>query len=107
VASSVEYSGWGGGAWGQTAWGTDLLVVSVDGVAGTTALGSVAVVADANVSTSGLAATSAVGSVTVNANSNVAVSGLSATSALGSVTATVRCRCRTFWAECYGRYWYR
>ena len=39
MPSSVEYIGWGKGAWGQTPWGTDLTIVSVDGVVGTGSVG--------------------------------------------------------------------
>ena len=43
MASSVEYIGWGSGAWGQTAWGTDLTIVLPDGVQGNATLGAVVV----------------------------------------------------------------
>jgi hypothetical protein len=41
MPSSVEYIGWGSGAWGQTPWGTDLTIVSVDGVVAVGQVGSV------------------------------------------------------------------
>ena len=55
-------SGWGRGTWSQYSWGEPLPVV-VTGVAGTGAVGSVSVVAEANVPETGLAATGGVGSV--------------------------------------------
>ena len=45
MPSSVEYIGWGSGAWGQTAWSTDLTIVSVDGVVAEGAIGYVLIIA--------------------------------------------------------------
>ena len=67
-------SGWGRGTWSQYSWGEPLPVV-VTGVAGTGAVGSVSVVAEANVPETGLAATGGVGSVTVLAAADVGVTG--------------------------------
>ena len=57
----------------------------VTGVAGTGAVGSVSVVAEANVPETGLAATGGVGSVSVVAEANTAVTGSEGTGAVGSV----------------------
>ncbi len=45
-------TGWGRGTWGQAEWGNPL-PVEVTGVAGTSALGSETVVAEANVTLTG------------------------------------------------------
>tara|TARA_R110000782_G_scaffold121346_1_gene212386 strand:- start:150 stop:542 length:393 start_codon:yes stop_codon:yes gene_type:complete len=87
VPSSVQYSGWGGGPWGTpTAWGTGYLATSVDGVAGTTALGSETVTADATVTPTGVAAAGSVGSVSVTGDSNTVPTGLSLTGTAGTVS---------------------
>tara|TARA_R110000803_G_scaffold22649_8_gene56203 strand:+ start:3120 stop:3377 length:258 start_codon:yes stop_codon:yes gene_type:complete len=38
---TVIYEGWGSTTWGQGSWGTDLIIVSVDGVQATGAIGTV------------------------------------------------------------------
>ena len=75
-------SGWGRGTWSQYSWGEPLPVV-VTGVAGTGAVGSVSVVAEANVPETGLAATGGVGSVSVVAEANTAVTGSEGTGSVG------------------------
>jgi len=77
-------SGWGRGTWSQYTWGEPLPVV-VTGEAGTGAIGTVSVVAEANVPATGLAASGAVGSVSVVAEANIAVTGEEVTGATGSV----------------------
>jgi len=77
-------SGWGRGTWSQAAWGEPLPVI-VTGVAGTSAVGTVAVVAEANVPATGLAATGGVGSVTVTGVANVVTTGETGTGAVGTV----------------------
>lgn len=86
MASSTTYIGWGSTAWGQGSWGTDLIVVSVDGVEATTAVGTVSVVADANVFPTGVEATGATGTVTVSGAATVQPSGLEGTTAVGTVS---------------------
>ena len=86
MPSSVTYTGWGSTAWGQGSWGTDLIVVSVDGVQATANLGSVTVSGAATVQPSGLEATGGIGTVVVAADANVSVTGEEATTSLGSVT---------------------
>ena len=71
MPSSVTYSGWGNGAWGQTSWGTDLTAVIPDGVAGTTAVGSVTILSGITVSVTGVAGTATLGTVTTDADSVV------------------------------------
>ena len=76
-------SGWARGTWSQ-----GLGANTSDccyGVAGTGAVGSVSVVAEANVPETGLAATGGVGSVSVVAEANTAVTGSEGTGAVGSV----------------------
>ena len=83
----VPFSGWGRGTWGQLAFGEDS--ITNDGAAGQ--VGSVTVVAEANVPVTGLEATASVGSVTVVAEANVFPTGLEATGEVGvlaSVTGT-------------------
>jgi hypothetical protein len=70
MPSSVEYIGWGSGAWGQTPWGTDLTIVSVDGVVAVGQVGSVTVTGIANVPVTGVAAVGQVGTATVDAEAN-------------------------------------
>jgi|DEB0MinimDraft_6_1074348.scaffolds.fasta_scaffold05856_6 hypothetical protein len=88
MASSTLYEGWGRAGWSEGSWGSPILVVNVDGVAATGAVGSVTVVAEANVFPTGLEATGAVGTVTVDAEANVPVTGLEATGSVGGVTVT-------------------
>jgi hypothetical protein len=78
----VPLTGWGRGTWGQLGWGEGSITNS--GAAGQ--VGSVTVVAEANVPVTGLEATGNVGSVTVQANADVSVTGVSATGSVGSVT---------------------
>ncbi len=59
----VPFSGWGRGTWGQVAFGEGS--ITNDGAAGQ--VGSVTVVAEADVPATGLEATLSVGSVTVTA----------------------------------------
>ena len=59
--------------------------VTVTGVSGTGAVGTVTLTCFSNISVTGIAATSAVGSVTIDAKANVSVTGVAATSAVGSV----------------------
>ena len=57
-------TGWGRGTWSQGPWDA-AIPVTVTGVASTGAVGSVAIVAEANIPVTGLAATGGVGSVVV------------------------------------------
>ena len=59
--------------------------VTVTGVSGTGAVGTVTLTCFSNISVTGIAATSAVGSVTIDAKANVSVTGVAATGAIGSV----------------------
>ena len=86
MPSSTTYIGWGSTAWGQGSWGTDLIVVEVDGVQATGAVGTVTAVAEAIVSPTGVEATGALGTVSVSGASTVQPSGLEATTGLGTVT---------------------
>ena len=88
MASSTSYEGWGRATWSEGSWGTPLIYVYVDGVEATGAVGSVSVIAEANVTPTGLEATGAVGTVSINAEANVPVTGLEATGSVGSVTIT-------------------
>jgi len=80
----VPLTGWGRGTWSQLGWGEGSITNS--GAAGQ--VGSVTVVAEANVPVTGLEATGNVGSVTVQANADVSVTGVEATGAVGAVTVT-------------------
>ena len=82
----VPFSGWGRGTWGQLAFGEDS--ITNDGAAGQ--VGSVTVVAEANVPVTGLEATASVGSVTVVAENSITVpvTGSAGTSSVGSVTVS-------------------
>jgi hypothetical protein len=88
--------GWGGGSWGQDEGlpsataniGTISIVadanVVVEGVTATGSIGSVTVIAEANIAAIGVAGTGAVSPVTVIAESNAPVTGLEATSSVGT-----------------------
>jgi hypothetical protein len=58
-------TGWGRGTWSQGPWDEPIPVI-LTGEAATGAVGSVAVVAEANIPVTGLEATSGVGSVVVD-----------------------------------------
>ena len=72
----VAFQGWNSSTqgWGEGAWGENIAVPGA-----VTAVGSVTVTADANVSVTGLSATSSTNDVSVTADANVSVTGLSAT----------------------------
>ncbi len=65
---TVVFQGWNSSnqGWGDGGWGEDVPLAQ-----GTSALGSVTVTADANVSVTGLVGTSGLGSVTVTADANL------------------------------------
>ena len=79
-------NGWGRGTWNEGAWGTALPLTLTAPSAATSALGTVSVVAKANVSPSGLSITSTNGGVAVDAPGVVGVNGLAATGGLGTAT---------------------
>ena len=68
-------TGWGRGSWSEAAWDT-AIPVTVSGIAGTGGIGSVSIIAEANVPTVGLQANASVTSVLVNADANVNVTGV-------------------------------
>ena len=65
----VPLSGWGRGTWGQLGWNEG----SITNAGATGNVGSVTVVAEANVPATGLQASGSVGSVTIVAAANVNV----------------------------------
>ena len=79
MPSSTTYEGWGRASWGQGSWGTPLIIVNVDGVQATGAVGSVSIAADAVVAVTGVVGTGNVGAVAVSGEANVYPSGLQAT----------------------------
>ena len=79
-------NGWGRGTWNEGAWGTALPLTLTAPSAATSALGTVSVVAKANVSPSGLSVTSTNGGVAVDAGGVVGVNGFAGVSALGTAT---------------------
>ena len=94
--------GWGRSTWGAGPWGQPHSVpisFTISGVAGTSALGSVSVDAEsnvtlsdgeANVSVTLGAATASIGSVTVHHNARFDINGVSATGSLGSPTVVAK-----------------
>jgi len=80
----VPLTGWGRGAWSDLGWGEG----SVTNAGATGNVGSVTVIAEANIPVTGLEATANVGSVTVQANADVSVTGLEATGVVGAVTTS-------------------
>ena len=83
----ANITGWGRGTWGQLTWGEPLPVILTAPSAATSALGTVSVVAKANVTPTGQSATGGVSGVGVNAQA-VAVCP-SAVGTLGSVSVLV------------------
>ena len=79
-------NGWGRGTWGQLTWGEPIPVTLSAPGAGTSALGTISVVAKAKVSPSGLSATITNGGVAVDAGGVVGVNGFAGVSALGTAT---------------------
>ena len=86
MASSTLYEGWGRSTWSDGSFGTPILKVFVDGVSATGAVGSVSVIAEANVDVTGLEATGGVGTVTATGQANVPVTGLEAVGGVGGVS---------------------
>ena len=70
----VPFSGWGRGTWGQLAFGEG----SITNAGAVGGIGSVTIVAEANVPVTGLQAAGSVGGVTVVAEANVNPTGVSA-----------------------------
>ena len=79
-------NGWGRGTWNEGALGTALPLTLTAPSAATSALGTVSVVAKANVSPSGLSITATNGGVAVDAPGVVGINGLAATGGLGTAT---------------------
>ena len=61
----ANITGWGRGTWGEGAWG-EPVPVTLTGLAATSALGTISVVAKANVIPTGQSATGSVSGVGVN-----------------------------------------
>jgi hypothetical protein len=76
----VTYRGWSSGGWGTTSWGGDVQMPFA-----TAAVGTVSVVANANVHPSGLQATGGVGTVIVAAEANVFPTGVEAIGAMSAL----------------------
>jgi len=81
----ANITGWGRSTWGSGEWG-EAIPVTLTGLAATSALGSLAVDAEANVTPASQVGNSALGTATTVSNNNISVTGLSATSAVGSLT---------------------
>ena len=64
--SDETLTGWGRGTWGEAAWGTPL-PVEPTGVQAAVSVGSVSVVAKANIVPTGQAATASTGSIQIGA----------------------------------------
>ena len=81
-------NGWGRGTWGQLEWGEAAVPVILPSPgAGTSALGTILVDAETNVSLTGVSGTSAVGSLSVVAKANITPATQLGTSALGTAIA--------------------
>ena len=87
MPSSTTYEGWDAPV-GTRFWGTPLIIVNVDGLQATGAVGSVSIAADAVVAVTGVVGTGNVGAVAVSGEANVYPSGLAATGAVGSVVVS-------------------
>jgi hypothetical protein len=81
----VAFEGWNSSThgWGEGPWGEGVSVP-----AAVSAVGSVTITADSNVTVTGLSATASTNDVSVTADANVSVTGRSATGSVGSVTVT-------------------
>ena len=95
MPSSTSFAGWGRSTWNDGPWGSPIIKVSVDGIAATGSVGSLTVIAKANVSPDGTVpgATGEVApdlSVTVVAEANSPVTGLSASGSVGGVTVVAK-----------------
>ena len=109
MPSSTTYEGWGRASWGQGSWGTPLIIVNVDGLQATGAVGSVSIAADAVVAVTGVVGTGNVGAVAVSGEANVYPSGLEATGNVGN-RRCICCCCgnrsssyRCSWCSSYKR----
>ena len=111
MSTSVGFIGWNSAqrAWNTSTWNTSPAFaltatasvnstavgvtgdanVSVTGVAGTSAVGSVTVVGLANVSVTGVAGTSAIGTISTTRGDKAFVTGVAGTSAVGNVFTTI------------------
>ena len=78
-------NGWGRGTWGQLTFGEPIPVTLTAPAAVTSGLGSVTVVAEANVTTTGQSITAGLGSTTVDAEANISLTGIAATLSAGSI----------------------
>jgi hypothetical protein len=85
----ANITGWGRGTWDEGAFG-EPIPVTLTGLAATSALGSLAVDAEANVTPASQVGTSALGTATTVSNNNISVTGLSATSAVGSLSVVAK-----------------
>ena len=65
----ANITGWGRGTWGEGTWG-EPIPVSLSGLAATSALGTISVVAKANVTPSSQVGTTAVGTPTFDCEAN-------------------------------------
>lgn len=78
---------WGGGTWSSNAWGGTDETVSVTGVYGTGAIGTVTVfIPDVSVFITGVYGTGAIGTVIVGLGPDVPITGVYGTGAIGTVT---------------------
>jgi hypothetical protein len=78
----VPFTGWGRGTWGELAFGEG----SITNAGASGQVGSVTIVAEANVVLVGVLGTGQIGAVTVEAAANVPVTGLEMVGAVGGVT---------------------
>jgi hypothetical protein len=76
----VPFTGWGRGTWGELAFGEG----SITNAGASGQVGSVTIVAEANVVLVGVLGTGQIGAVTVEAAANVPVTGLGGWSALSA-----------------------
>ena len=83
----TQITGWGRGAYGEAAWGTPLPVI-VTGFSIASALGTVSISGDANITLTGVSGTGSVNSVSVSGDANIQVMGPSAIMSQGIVIAT-------------------
>jgi len=85
MPSSVSNIGWNSGTWGRNGWGSPQILISVDGVGGTGAVGTTTTATGKFINVSGVTTTGNVGSVTLQTSFSQSVTGVGANGEIGSV----------------------
>ncbi len=103
--SNTSLTGWGRGAWGDAGWGTPLPVEVTTVGAITASVGSVSVVAKADVTPASQNITAAVGTPSILAAAIIQTTGVGSTTALG--TPYSNRSCHSYNHRCWSNLQYR